>query len=131
MRLRVLLCLPLLLCLAAITQAQTATLKWTEPTTTIGYGFKVYRAVQSGTACPVWGATAWSLLQGSINAATPTWADSTVVAGTTYCYAVTAYSTSGGGESAPSNVISLADPTAGGGSTGAPPSPTGLSGVRQ
>jgi hypothetical protein len=115
--------------LATKANASQATLKWTEPSTSLGYGFKVYRVtLASGvTSCPAFGSTGWALLQGSINAATPTWVDSTVVAGTSYCYGVTAYNTSGGQyESGPSNLLLLPIPV-----NNIPPTPTNLTGTAQ
>jgi len=129
-----------LLCLLVVglTQAQTtpppgtqAVLNWTEGATSIAYGFNLYRTSTTATACPAFSKTAYTLLVPGIGKATPTWTDKTLVAGTTYCYAVTAYDTSGqGGESGPSNLLLLPDPTQGGSTIGTPPSPAGLTGKR-
>jgi len=117
---------------------QTASLKWTEPTTTIPVGFRVYQIALTSTqaSCPVFSQTTWKLAQDSIPATQPNWVVPNLLTGTTYCFAVTAYNTfgtgtGGGGESGPSNLLMLPDPTSGGGTAGTPPSPTTLNGTRQ
>lgn len=112
---------------------QTASLSWSEPSTTLGYGFRVYQIALASTqsACPVFSTTTWARVQDSIPSSATAWSVPGLAAGTTYCYAVTAYNTTDGSESAPSNLLLLADPTSGGGNTGKPPSPTGLSGTRK
>jgi len=132
----------LLLCLVCMltlsVQAQTApagttaTLNWSEPSTTIAYGFNLYRITVTTATCPAFSTSTWTKLVPSINRLTPTWTDTTLVATSTYCYAVTAYDTSGqGGESGPSNLLILPPPSSGGSTIGTPPSPTGLAGTRK
>lgn len=85
--------------------AQKVSLAWTEPTTTIPLGFNVYRI--AATICPTFSTATWTKVQGSINSASPQWDDTTIALNSNYCYAVTAYSTLGDGESGPSNIISV------------------------
>jgi len=113
---------------------QTASLKWTMPSTTVPYAFRVYDiALASGqTTCPTFSTTTWKVALDSIGSSTPNASIPNLTAGVTYCFAVTAYNNMGsGGESGPSNLLVLPDPTSGGGNTGTPPSPNTLTGSRQ
>jgi len=131
----------LLLMVAAIARAQTPApgtsevLTWTEPTTTIPHGFKIYSIALSSTqtSCPTFSTSTWKLAQDAISSSTTTFTLSGVLtAGVTYCFAVTAYNNMGtGGESGPSNLIMQPDPSAGGGNTGTPPAPGQLIGTRK
>lgn len=107
---------------ALYAQTHSVTLTWTAPITTLNVGYNVYRATGTGT---------FTKIQGSIGAATPSYVDSSVTAGTAYVYYVTAYDTTGvNTESVPSNKFTAVIPT-GGGTNGQTPPPSGLTGTVQ
>lgn len=107
--------------------ASSVNLTWNapSPTPTFPIGYNVYRvnANTDGT-CSTFSTSTWTQIVGSINAAQTNWSDKTIAASTTYCYAVTAYNATGGGESGPSNIITVVIPAP----SNTPPSPSGLSG---
>lgn len=100
--------LALLAIAATCAHASSVGLTWKAgmPTSDPATGFNIYRAVQTSGTCGT-----YSLLVGSINMSTPSWSDSTITAGNTYCYYVTSYD-SMGVESDPSNGITVAIPAA-------------------
>ena len=110
--------------------ASSVNLTWSEPTTTLPYGFNVYRTtLASGTSCPTFatsGAGAWTQIVGSINSAQTTYSDTTISLNKLYCYAVTAYGTAGEApESGPSNLFFISTTVT---TPVTLPAPTGLSG---
>lgn len=111
-------------------QASSVNLTWSEPSTTVPYGFNVYRVtLPSGTtACPTFSTTSWTKVVGSLNSAQTTYSDTSITLNAGYCYAVTAYGTNGSGETGPSNLLYISTASSGGSSTTLP-APTSLSGT--
>ena len=87
---------------AALAQSHTVTLTWTDTVNPTGTTYSAWR--QTG-ACPQLAPTTTTGFT-QLNAAAITiksYADSTVTAGATYCYVVTATAAGGGTASGPSN----------------------------
>ena len=88
---------------------------------------QIYRTpIVTGAACPTFSTTTYTLLNGSVpeTSTAATFSDTTVVPGSSYCYAVTDTFAAGGAPSPVSNLFSIFVLL-----FGSPAAPTGLSGV--